>query len=95
MPNKLVWTYEGTEEARHGEQCAVVGDAVHDDMLKAATAVRLEGAYIVIEVQEDGERVQKPRTKGHVYAMADGERGRKAHRAQAVPMYEYEKHRVL
>ena len=28
MPNKLVWAYEGEEQARHGEQCTDVGDAV-------------------------------------------------------------------
>ena len=74
MPNKLVWKYEGKEKARHAEQCADVGDNVHDDCLGEAKAVRLDGAYIVIEVMEDGERVQKPRTKGHVYAQVQRSR---------------------
>ena len=33
MPNKLVWQYEGEEQQRHGEQCAHVGDTLHDDVL--------------------------------------------------------------
>ena len=49
MPNKLVWEYEGAEQMRHGEQCANVGDAVYDDVFEDAKAVRLDGAYIVIE----------------------------------------------
>ena len=59
---------------RHGEQCANVGDAVYNDVFEDAKAVRLDGAYIVIEVEEDGERVQKQRTKEHVYALVQRSR---------------------
>ena len=72
--SRLVWNYEGEEEELHGEQCVLVGDTVVDDVLGEGTAVRTDGAFIVVEFLEDGERVEKPRTKGHVRARQQRER---------------------
>ena len=47
--SKLVWNYEGATNAKHGEQCALVGDTVIDDVLGEGAAVRLDGAMIVVE----------------------------------------------
>ena len=76
--SRLVWEYEGEDEDRHGAQCAAVGDKLHDDVLGACTAVRIDGSMIIIEVIEDEERVEKPRTKGHVYALVQRERAQLA-----------------
>ena len=52
-------------------------------------------------INADGEKVKMPCRDVPVMAilkefraMADGIRGRKAHRPQEVPKYEYEKHRA-
>ena len=58
--SRLVWEYEGANEEKHGEQCVLVGDKVHDDVLGEGIAVRMDGAMIIIEfLEEDGERVEK------------------------------------
>ena len=73
--SRLVWEYEGENEEKHGEQCVLVGDKVHDDALGEGIAVRIDGAMIIIEfLEEDGERVEKLRTKGHIYALKQRER---------------------
>ena len=72
--SRLVWDYEGEDEDRHGAQCAAVGDKLHDDVMGACTAVRIDGGMIIVEFLEDEERVEKPRTKGHVYALVQRER---------------------
>ena len=73
--SRVVWEYDGANEEKHGEQCVLVGDKVHDDVLGEGTAVRLDGAMIIIEfLEEDGERVEKLRTKGHIYALKQRDR---------------------
>lgn len=53
--SRLVWEYEGANEEKHGEQCVLVGDKVHDDALGEGIAVRMDGAMIIIEfLEEDG-----------------------------------------
>ena len=47
------WEYDGANEEKHGEQCVLVGDKVHDDVLGEGTAVRLDGAMIIIEFLEE------------------------------------------
>jgi hypothetical protein len=64
--SQLVWDYEGGADGKKVPQCVRVGDKVHDDMLGEGTAVRIDGGHVVIEFVEDGERIEKPRTKGHV-----------------------------
>ena len=44
--SRLVWEYEGANEEKHGEQCVLVGDKVHDDALGEGIAVRIDGAMI-------------------------------------------------
>ena len=54
--SRLVWTYEGKEEDRHGEQCALVGDTLADDVLGEVKAVRLYGAAtIVVDAPDDND----------------------------------------
>ena len=75
--SRLVWEYKGANEEKHGEQCVLVGDKVHDDALGEGIAVRMDGAMIIIEFLEedqDGERVEKLRTKGQIYALKQRER---------------------
>ena len=72
--SRLVWDYEGANEEKHGEQCVLVGDKVHHDALGEGIAVRMDGAMIIIEFLEDGERIEKHQTKGHVYALVQRER---------------------
>ena len=68
--SRLVWMYEGAEDEKHGEQVALVGDTVNDDVFGEGVPVRMDGSAIVIDFIEDDERVQKERTKGHVYMYA-------------------------
>ena len=75
MPTLLVWQYHGGEDgsaeaARRGEQLCYAGDAVMDDVFKEGKAVRLDGGDMVIEFCIDGKLVHKPRSLGHVYALA-------------------------
>ena len=72
--SKLVWQYEGANQEKHGEQCLLVGDKVHHDILGEGIAVRIDGGMIIIEFLEDGERIEKHQTKGHVYALEQRER---------------------
>jgi hypothetical protein len=72
--SRLVWEYEGANEEKHGERCVLVGDKVHDDCLGEGIAVRMDGAMLIIEFLEDGERIEKHRTKGHIYALKQRER---------------------
>ena len=72
--SRLVWEYEGANEEKHGEQCVFVGDKVHHDSHGEGIAVRMDGAMIIIEFVEDGERIEKHQTKGHVYALEQRER---------------------
>ena len=72
--SKLVWQYEGANQEKHGEQCVLVGDKVHHDILGEGIAVRIDGGMIIIEFLEDGERIEKHQTKGHVYALEQRER---------------------
>ena len=72
--SRLVWEYEGANEEKHGEQCVFVGDKVHHDSHGEGIAVRMDGAMIIIEFVEDGERIEKHQTKGHVYALVQRER---------------------
>ena len=51
-----------------------VGDKVHHDSHGEGIAVRMDGAMIIIEFVEDGERIEKHQTKGHVYALEQRER---------------------
>jgi len=55
--SRLVWEYEGANEEKHGEQCVFVGDKVHHDSHGEGIAVRMDGAMIIIEFVEDGERI--------------------------------------
>ena len=72
--SRLVWQYEGANVEKHGEQCVFVGDKVHHDILGEGIAVRIDGGMIIIEFLEDGERIEKHQTKGHVYALEQRER---------------------
>jgi hypothetical protein len=72
--SRLVWEYEGANEEKHGEQCVFVGDKVHHDSHGEGIAVRMDGAMIIIEFVEDGERIEKHQTKGRVYALEQRER---------------------
>ena len=67
--SRLVWEYEGANEEKHGEQCVLVGDKVYHDVRGEGIAVRMDGAMIIIEFLEDGERIEMHQTKGHVYAL--------------------------
>lgn len=72
--SRLVWEYEGANEEKHGEQCVLVGDKVYHDVRGEGIAVRMDGAMIIIEFLEDGERIEMHQTKGHVYALEQRER---------------------
>ena len=45
-PARLVWDYDGREEALHGEQCAFAGDTVIDDDLGELVAIRIDGGEV-------------------------------------------------
>jgi hypothetical protein len=84
--SRLVWDYED-HDGNVVAQCAYVGNKVHDDGLgQEGVAVRIDGSSIVVEFLEDGERVEKPRTKGHVKALVQVERAQtlRTGRRQAV-----------
>ena len=72
--SRLVWKYEGAVNEKHGEQCVLVGDTVVDDVFGEGKAVRMDGTMLVVEFLEDGEPVEKPRTKGHLLAKEQRDR---------------------
>jgi hypothetical protein len=69
-------SYDGAKEEKHGQQVALVGDTVVDDCFGEGIAVRIDGGNIVIDFDEDDERVEKSRTKGHVFVYALEQRER-------------------
>ena len=72
--SRLVWKYQGAVNEKHGEQCVLVGDTVVDDVFGEGKAVRMDGTMLVVEFLEDGEPVEKPRTKGHLLAKEQRDR---------------------
>ena len=77
MPTTLEWDFLGGEDgsalaARRGKQRVFFGDVVYDECFGKGNALRIEGSEIVIEFTDDlGEKEEKSRTKGHVYALTN------------------------
>ena len=79
MATLLVWEYvggaDGSAEAKcRGEQRAKPGDACIDDVMGNCKLVAIEGSAIKVEFVENGETIERLRTKGHVRVLVVCER---------------------
>ena len=76
MPSIFTWDYDGGEDGspdaeRRGKQRVYAGDLVLDDVLGQGKFVRFDGPDVVVEFGSGETKHEKPRTKGHVRAVAN------------------------
>ena len=79
MPTMYRWDYDDPDEADPVLQGAYAGDIAHDDGLGEDGVINfLEGAYLNMTFELEGEKVTKNRTFGHIRGAAvpiDGDDG--------------------
>ena len=76
MPSSFSWNFEGGADGspdaeRRGKQRVYAGDLVLDDVLGQGKFVRFDGPDVVVEFGSGETKHEKPRTKGHVRAVAN------------------------
>ena len=70
MPTMYRWDYDDPDEADPVLQGAYAGDIAHDDGLGEDGVIKfLEGAYLNMTFELEGEKVTKNRTFGHIRAL--------------------------
>ena len=73
--SRLPWVSAGASKNHHGQQCAICGDAVRDDIMGDGTAVRLEGSSIIVQfVQADDQILEAKRDSMKVRSLVQRDR---------------------
>ena len=73
--SRLPWVSAGASKNHHGQQCAICGDAVRDDIMGDGTAVRLEGSSIIVQfVQADDQILEAKRDSMKVRSLVQHDR---------------------
>ena len=73
--SRLPWVSASASKNHHGQQCAICGDAVRDDIMGDGTAVRLEGSSIIVQfVQADDQILEAKRDSMKVRSLVQRDR---------------------